>query len=242
MTRRSLEQALKTWEDKLIKLETELAITDSAGKKFELEKGIEECQKHINRLTNRLSNDSPGRKFELRENIKKSRTPLRQIPQENFVQPTRQHRNSRENAPTKKRITIKTLFSSFSAIFHLKVEVFILLFPIILIWFFVGKSGHNYEFSNNFFPLLSIGASGGVSSGFLIGLTWKIVATSIKWEEALLICLPVGTIAGGFIWATIGGMGGTTMLRDNGQILGLIVGVAAYFCTVLWLSRLSSQA
>ncbi len=50
-----LEAALNDWKEKLAAFERELAITDSPGKKFELRKEIEECQRQIQRLTNQLS-------------------------------------------------------------------------------------------------------------------------------------------------------------------------------------------
>ena len=50
MSREKLEKVKRKWEEKIALYEYELAITDSAGKKFELRERIKECQTEIQRL------------------------------------------------------------------------------------------------------------------------------------------------------------------------------------------------
>jgi NB-ARC domain len=55
MSRQTIEQALTTWEEKLATYECELSSSANPSLKFELRKGIQECQEEIERLKQRIN-------------------------------------------------------------------------------------------------------------------------------------------------------------------------------------------
>lgn len=63
MSREKLEQAKRTWEEKLAHYEYELSITASAKEKFELQKGIKECEIKIQELETKLTSRNWGQKL-----------------------------------------------------------------------------------------------------------------------------------------------------------------------------------
>ena len=64
MFRKKLEEALENWREKLANYECEKSITASKEKEFELTKKIEDCDKHIKKLKERLKSLDEYRKLE----------------------------------------------------------------------------------------------------------------------------------------------------------------------------------
>jgi len=60
MSREKLEDAKRNWEEKLAHYQCELAITADASRKFELRKGIQECEKEIEKLEKTINSSESG--------------------------------------------------------------------------------------------------------------------------------------------------------------------------------------
>jgi len=60
MSQEKLEQAKRNWEEKLAHYQCELAITADASRKFELRKGIQECEKEIEKLEKTINSSESG--------------------------------------------------------------------------------------------------------------------------------------------------------------------------------------